>query len=450
MMKQNHTSILFATALALVALFLSQSLWIRNASRQEMKEQDISFQTCFNQSITTLVNKYMKRETDDLGYNIKPIKDEKITPEQKEKAIDAGNLTNDTNVPLLIENALVALSIDNHHFRLTNLDSLIRVSLNNDENIISSNLILQDIRKDSLLDEVNNGSVSNRKSLFAKTYTAERKIETPAKSYLIKAKYEIRQPGYLQRLGVLTIISIIASAIVVGVLFYLMRVLRNRYNEIANMRHSFHGAIHDLKSPLAFTFFSLSLLEDDETDARKKAALSAASDRVSYLTDKIMRLLQSGRNIEKIEEKDKEAVFLYDVLALIETEMRKMFPDKDIRFENSVDADLSVHAMPDLMEAAMRILIENAIKYNGDKPVVEISAVRETNTVKIAISDNGEGISKKQQKNIFKPYYTSDQKHGTGIGLYYAQSIVKAHGGYISVESDYGKGSTFIITIPIS
>ncbi|MDD4799479.1 MAG: HAMP domain-containing sensor histidine kinase, partial [Proteiniphilum sp.] len=282
------------------------------------------------------------------------------------------------------------------------------------------------------------------------TYTAERKIETPAKSYLIKVEYEIRQPGYLERLGILTIVSVIASAIIIGVLFYLIRVLRNRYDEIANMKHSFHGAIHDLKSPLAFTFFTLSSLEEDETDARKKAALSAASDRVSYLTDKIMRLLQTGRNIEKIKEKDKETVFLYDVLALIETEMRTMFPNKDIRFENSVDADLFVRAMPDLMEAAIRILIENAVKYNDDKPVIEISAVRESNTVKIAISDNGIGITEKEQKYIFEPYYTSDQKHGTGIGLNYAQRITKAHNGNISVQSAHGKGSTFIITIPIS
>lgn len=450
MVKHNYKSILFATALALAALFVSQALWIRNASRQEMRQQDISFQTCFNQSITTLVNRYMQRDVENRGYNIEPIKDENvITPQQKEKAIDAGNTTDETNVPLLIENALVVLSIDNHHFRLTDLDSLIRASLNDDESILSSNLILQDIRNDSLLEAARNSSVSNNKSFFAKTYTAERKIETPAKSYLIKAEYEIKQPGYLQRLGTMTIISVVASAIIISVLFYLIHVFRNQHKEITNMKHSFHGAIHDLKSPLAFTFFSLSTLEEDETNPRKKAALSAASDRVSYLTDKIMRLLQSGRNMEKMEEKDKEEVFLYDVLTLIETEIRTMFPTKDIRFENRVEADLSVRASPDLMEAALRILIENAVKYNNDKPIIEISTTREADTVKIAISDNGLGIKGKEQKHIFKPYYTSDQKHGTGIGLNYAQRIIKAHNGSISVQSAHGKGSTFTITIPV-
>jgi signal transduction histidine kinase len=58
------------------------------------------------------------------------------------------------------------------------------------------------------------------------------------------------------------------------------------------------------------------------------------------------------------------------------------------------------------------------------------------------------GITKQEHKKLFRPYYTSDQKEGTGIGLYYAQRIVKAHYGIISVESEPGKGSLFTITLP--
>lgn len=448
MIKQNYTSILFATAIALAALFVSQALWIGNASRQEMKKQDISFQTCFNQSITTLVNKYMRRERDGLGYNIEPIKDEKISPEQKRKAIDAGNVTDDTNVPLLIENALAVLSIDSHHFRLTNLDSLIRISLNNDENIISHNLILQDIRRDSLLDEVNNASVSNSKLFFAKTYTAERKIETPAKSYLIKAEYLIMQPSYLKKLGIITVVSIIASIIIVIVLFYLLFMLKRRVTEISNMERSFHGAIHDLKSPLAFVFFQLSLLEEDETDMIRKASLSLTADRVDFLTDKIMRLLKSAQNIGKIDEADKTEVSLYDLLEQIESEMHTMFPQKKISFKNQIDADFTIYVLPDLIEASIRIIIENAVKFSEEAPVVIISAFQDVENIKISLADNGVGMSHRQMKNIFKPYFTTDALKGNGIGLYYAQSIVKAHNGKISVKSEVGKGSEFVITLP--
>ncbi len=125
-----------------------------------------------------------------------------------------------------------------------------------------------------------------------------------------------------------------------------------------------------------------------------------------------------------------------------------MFAEKDIRFENTIDSELAVCVLPDLFEAVLRTLIENAVKYNDNRPIVNMTATHDANLVKITIEDNGMGITKQEQKKLFRPYYTSDQKEGTGIGLYYAQRIVKAHDGTISVESEPGKGSLFTITIP--
>ena len=180
----------------------------------------------------------------------------------------------------------------------------------------------------------------------------------------------------------------------------------------------------------------------------KKASLSLSADRVAFLTDKIMRLLNSAQNINKVEEKDKEEVQLYDMLEQIENEMHTMFPKKKISFTHHVDADFTMRVLPDLIEASIRIIIENAVKYSNDAPVVVVSAIRDVDNLKISISDNGIGMTEQQMKNIFKPYYTSDKVRGNGIGLYYAQSIVKAHGGNISVASSAGKGSTFLITLP--
>ena len=97
-------------------------------------------------------------------------------------------------------------------------------------------------------------------------------------------------------------------------------------------------------------------------------------------------------------------------------------------------------------------LIENAVKYSV-KPIIEITTFIEGNDFCAIIKDNGIGIEKKHQKKIFQKFYrvTSGDLHNTtgfGLGLNFVKKIIHAHHGSIQVQSDYGKGSLFIIKIP--
>lgn len=451
-MKKNYTPILLATALALVALLVSQFLWLRYASQKDIQEQTISFQSGFNKSVSALVNEFMGKDATDLPYKIVPLDEENgenvITEEEREKAIDAGYTSDKSDVTTMIENALIVLSIKDNSFHLSRLDTLLTTLLNEKGNVVSSYITLQDTKENKILDEVRQEYIPTNSRLFVKTYTAERKIEIPSNSFVIKAEYRIKQPSYLKRLGVVTVTSFIASLVIISVLFYLLFIVRRRYIQVSNMEKSFHGAIHDLKSPLAFVYFTLSALEEKETDLKKKTALSLTGDRVRYLTNKILRLLKAGQNWKKIPEDEKQSVFLYDMLEQIEAEVRTMFQEKTIEFENNIVSELYLWGVPDLLEAALRILIENAVKYNNGSPEVKVIGTRDDTCITIEVVDNGNGISKQQLKHLFSPYYTTDSKHGTGIGLFYAKRIIRAHGGKILAESTEGKGSSFTIKFP--
>jgi two-component system phosphate regulon sensor histidine kinase PhoR len=99
-------------------------------------------------------------------------------------------------------------------------------------------------------------------------------------------------------------------------------------------------------------------------------------------------------------------------------------------------------------------VLDNAIKYSPEKPIIDIYTENVKDFVIIKVKDQGLGMSKVAQKRIFEKFYrehTGDLHNvkGHGLGLAYVKRIVEDHNGQIFVESEKGKGSTFIIKLPL-
>ena len=101
----------------------------------------------------------------------------------------------------------------------------------------------------------------------------------------------------------------------------------------------------------------------------------------------------------------------------------------------------------------MQNLISNAIKFSHPNSRVEITLYPHNNEVVISVIDHGRGISAEQLATIFTPFSSIDNRgtageRGTGLGLAITKRIIEAHQGRIHVESEVGKGSAFVITLP--
>lgn len=212
-------------------------------------------------------------------------------------------------------------------------------------------------------------------------------------------------------------------------------------------------ASHDLQEPVRkVLFYSDYLLKTyknviDEKGYTYLNSVRAAAARMRALISDLLSFSQINK--ESIVFK---AVDLNKVIADVRQDMELVIDEKK--------ADIQVHTLPEITgdERMMRQLfgnfIGNALKFStkGTKPVINILSREKNKHVEIEIQDNGIGFNKEHLPNMFKLFYRLHSRtdfEGTGLGLAICQKIVELHNGNIKAESAPGKGSSFIISLPI-
>ena len=226
--------------------------------------------------------------------------------------------------------------------------------------------------------------------------------------------------------------------------------LKEKNNQLKN----FAGVVsHDMKMPLASMIVTIDVLKAKYKDILDNTGLEYLNNlkKSSFqLSDYISNILThyESDSITNNEESLKE----FDVHSLIEdiVEMLDIGDDCDLSFpEESID----VYTNRVALEQILLNLIGNSLKYN-DKPRIEIDIdfKKETDAYRFFVKDNGIGIPKDKQKEIFNLFSTvadNDRKgnKGNGIGLSTVKKMIHNLGGKISVESTEGEGTTFEFTI---
>lgn len=158
---------------------------------------------------------------------------------------------------------------------------------------------------------------------------------------------------------------------------------------------------------------------------------------------------QTGR-IEFNPEFFKFENLLTEVIKLLEN----LSDQKNISISYQVADNLQVFADKNMINTVLRNLITNAIKFTEKNGKINVFAVQEIDEIKISVSDTGVGISEINKDKLFKisekitSLGTQNEK-GTGLGLFLCKEFVVKHGGKIWVESELGKGSNFMFTIPV-
>lgn len=219
----------------------------------------------------------------------------------------------------------------------------------------------------------------------------------------------------------------------------------------AEMERFTYTVSHDLKSPLITIRGFLGLLEKDVAagDAvRMKEDIAHIHDavrRMQSLLDELLALSRIGRLFNPPQE-----IAVSDLAREAVAQVAGRIAEREVQV--IVEPDLPrVHGdYPRLLEVYQN-LIDNAVKFMGTQPEpkVEIGTRAEGGETLFFVRDNGVGIDPRYHQKIFGLFERlSADTEGTGIGLALVKRIIEVHGGHIRIESEPGKGSTFLFTLP--
>jgi len=228
--------------------------------------------------------------------------------------------------------------------------------------------------------------------------------------------------------------------------------------ELDRMKGDFIAMVsHELRSPISAIGQNINLILDGlagDTTEKQRHLLSRAKERSKGLLDLIGDLLEiskidAGVAVQRKEPLQVEEV-VRTVVELMEGEARAKEISLDPRFDASLPPVLGDRGN---LEGVFTNLVSNAIKYTPQGGTVRIAVSPDGDYVKTVVRDTGIGISKEDLPRIFDKFarVTSEKTRGivgTGLGLSIVKSIVEAHLGSISVESEEGKGTTVIVLLP--
>ena len=176
--------------------------------------------------------------------------------------------------------------------------------------------------------------------------------------------------------------------------------------------------------------------------------LEAGMKAIRKRSEGLLRFAQVYRNLNKVSEPAIKPVYIRDLFENIYRLMAPMLEQKNIELEIVLkEPDLLQELDSSLIEQVLINLIVNAADAVKDvqHPRIILSAEREqNNTVSVRVTDNGSGMGQEILNNIFIPFFTT-KKNGSGIGLNLCKQIMRLHKGHISVYSEEGKGSSFLL-----
>jgi signal transduction histidine kinase len=288
---------------------------------------------------------------------------------------------------------------------------------------------------------------------------AERKMESTLPGLTLAIKYRGTTIAALGERWVhssFMILGGLSLLLIVGIFLVYRSVAKEM--ALAKLKSDFVSNVsHELRTPLSLIRLYAETLEMGRITSADKPQtyyhiIRAESERLTALINNIL-------DFSRIEAGRKEYEFREtDLPALVQSTLdsyRDQIEQHGFQFEEHIDPNIpTVIVDREAIARSLLNLVNNAIKYSAEQKYLRVNLYRENGSVKLEVEDHGIGIPSGEQHKVFEKFYRVcdplvHNTKGSGLGLSLVRHIVQAHGGDVALESAPGKGSKFVVTLPI-
>ena len=262
---------------------------------------------------------------------------------------------------------------------------------------------------------------------------------------------------FSELVGITTLSIIFTLIIIIAYTSALNQLIKQR--QISEIKTDFiNNMTHEFKTPIATINLALDaikspkVIDDREKTTRYLQMIRDENKRMHAQVENVLRISK----LEKRElEINKESMDIHEIIDEAIEHVNLIIEDRNGTIKTHFQATRTTVLLNDVHFTNVIVnVLDNAIKYSPDNPIIDVYTENVKDFVIVKVKDHGSGMNKVALKRIFEKFYrehTGDIHNvkGHGLGLAYVKRIIEDHNGQITVESEKGKGSTFIIKLPL-
>lgn len=255
---------------------------------------------------------------------------------------------------------------------------------------------------------------------------------------------------------------IVSILVVSTLLYFLIEINHHTENELIQnnellvktnqeLDRFVYSASHDLRSPLSSILGLVEIAKKSKDPEEINMCLNLIQDRVKVQDSFIYEIIEYARNnrMNIHEELINLKLLIFEVI----DQLVYMQGASEVDIQVIIDENTFIHTDKARLTSVLTNLIGNAIKYQDKMKTnrfVRIGLLKSATHLSITVEDNGQGIQPKFQERIFDMFFrASENSKGSGLGLFIVKETTSKLGGTVSLQSEYGKGSIFTVSLPI-